>query len=71
MSKEISLLLNKRSKLIKIYYNDPINHKKNLMVSTANQCTRLIIAVKEKYLTRLSAKLEDPSAEALKPTGLF
>ena len=31
------------------------------MVSTANECTRLIIAAKEKHLTRLSAKLEDPS----------
>ena len=31
------------------------------MVSTANKCTRLIIAAEEKNLTRLSAKLEDPS----------
>ena len=62
MNKEITLLLKKRSKLIKKYYNDPTNHNKNLMVSTANECTRLIIAVKEKYLTRLGAKLEDPSA---------
>ena len=31
------------------------------MVSTTNECTRLIIAAKEKHLTRLSAKLEDLS----------
>ena len=31
------------------------------MVNTADECTRLIIAAKEKYLIQLSAKLEDPS----------
>ena len=61
MNKEITLLLKKRSKVIKKYYNDPTDHNKNLMVSTANECTRLIIAAKEKNLTRLSAKFEDPS----------
>ena len=53
--------MKKRSKLIKKYYNDPTDHNKILMVGTANECTRLIIAAKEKHLTRLSAKLEDPS----------
>ena len=61
MNKEITLLLEKRSKFIKKYYNDPTDHNKNLMVSTANECTRLIIAAEEKHLTRLIAKLEDPS----------
>ena len=61
MNKEITLLLKKRLKPVKKYYNDPTNHNKSLMVTTANECTRLIIAVKEKLLTRLSAKLEDPS----------
>ena len=54
--------LEERSNLIKKYYNDPTDHNKNLMVTTANECTRLIIAAKEKHLTRMSAKLEDPSA---------
>ena len=53
--------LEERSNLIKKYYNDPTDHNKNLMVTTANECTRLIIAAKEKHLTRMSAKLEDPS----------
>ena len=61
MNKEITLFLKKRSKFIKKYYNDPADHNKNLMVSTANECTRLIIAAEEKHLTRLIAKLEDPS----------
>ena len=61
MNKEISLLLKKRSKLINKYYNDPTDHNNNLVVNTANECTRLIIAAKEKNLTRLSAKLEDAS----------
>ena len=61
MNKEITLFLKKRSKLIKKYYNDPTDHNKILMVGAASECTRIIIAAKEKHLTRLSAKLEDPS----------
>ena len=61
MNKEITLLLKKRSKIIKKYYSDPADHNKTLMLSTANECTRFIIATKEKFLTRLSAKLQDPS----------
>ena len=37
------------------------DHNKNLLVNTANECTRLIIAAEEKYLIQLSAKLEGPS----------
>ena len=37
------------------------DHNKNLLVNTANEYTRLIIAAKEKYLIRLSSKLEGPS----------
>ena len=47
MNKEITLLLKKRSKLIKKYYNDPTDHNKHLMAGTANECNRLIIAAKE------------------------
>ena len=71
MNKEITLLLRKISKLIKKDYNNPTDHNKNSMVSTANEFARLIIAAKEKNLTRLSAKLEDPSTQPLKSTGLF
>ena len=61
MNKEIALLLRKRSKLAKKYYNDPTDHNKYMLVNTANECTRLIIAAKEKNLIRLSAKLYDVS----------
>ena len=44
MNKEITLLLKKRSKLTKIYYNGPTDHNKNLLVNMVNKCTRLIIA---------------------------
>ena len=71
MNKEITLLLRKISKLIKKDYNNPTDHNKNSMVSTANEFARLIIAAKEKNLTRLSVKLEDPSTQPLKSTGLF
>ena len=47
MNKEITLLLKKRSKLTEKYYNDLTDHNKNLLVNTANECTRLIIAAKE------------------------
>ena len=49
MNIEITLLLKKRSKLTKKYYNNSTNHNKNLLVNTANECTRLIIAAKEKF----------------------
>ena len=71
MNKEITLLLRKISKLIKKYYNNPTDHNNNSMVSMSTEFARLIIAAKEKNLTRLSAKLEDPSTQSLKPTALF
>ena len=55
------ITLEEKSKIIKKYYSDPTDHYKTLMLSTANECTRFIIAAKEKHLTRLSVKLEDPS----------
>ena len=62
MNKEITLLLKKRSKLTKKYYNDPTYHNKSLMVNAAFECTRLITAANEKNFIRLSTKLEDLSA---------
>ena len=61
MKKKITLFLRKRWKLTKKYCNDPSDHNKNLLVNTANESTRLIIAAKEKNLIRLIAKLEDPN----------
>ena len=63
MSKEIALLLKRRSKLTRKYHNTPTDHNKNLMVNTANNSTRLIIAAKNKNPIRLSAKLEDVSTD--------
>ena len=48
MNKEMTLLLKKRSKLTKKYYNDPTDHNRNLVVNMVNECTRLNIAAKEK-----------------------
>ena len=61
MNEEITLLLIKRSKLTMKCYNDPTDHNKNLLINTANECSRLIIAAKEKNLIQLSGELEDPS----------
>ena len=61
MNKYIALLLKERLKLTKKYYNDPTDHNKNLLVNTANEYTRFIIAAKQKNIIRLSANLEDPS----------
>ena len=49
MNTEITLLLKKRSNLTKKYYNDPTYRNKNLMVDAVYECTRLIIAAKEKF----------------------
>ena len=56
MNKYIALLLKERLKLTKKYYKDS-----NLLFNTANECTRFIIAAKQKNIIRLSANLEDPS----------
>ena len=61
MNEEITLLLKKRSKLTMKCYNDPTDHNKNLLINTTNECSRLIIAAKEKNLIQLSAEFEDPS----------
>ena len=45
INKEITLLLDRRSKLTNKYYNGPTD----MMVSLANECTKLIIAAKEKF----------------------
>ena len=62
MNREITLLLKKRSKLVKKYYTDPADHNRNLLVNTANECIKLVIAAKEKNLILQSVKLEYPSA---------
>ena len=53
MNKKIILLLKKRSKLTKKYCNGPTDHKKSLLVNAANECTRRIIAAKEKISSDL------------------
>lgn len=70
MNKEITLLLKKRSKITEEYFNDPTDHKRNLLLNTPNEYTRLIMAAKEKSLIRLSAKREI-LAQPLKTSDLF
>ena len=48
MNKKIISYLKKRSRFSQKYYNNPTNENKDLLVNTATECSRLIIAAKEK-----------------------
>lgn len=60
-NKQIISYLKKRSKFSQKYYNNPTDENKDLLVNTATEYSRLIIATKEKNLIRLSNQLEDPN----------
>ena len=58
-SKIISYLRN-MSKLTKRYYSNPTEENKNL-TAKSNECSNMIIEVKERYTNKLSKKLDYPS----------
>ena len=47
MTKEINSYLKRRSKLAKKYYNNATDYNKNLLVNTATEGSKLIIADKK------------------------
>ena len=57
-SKIISCLRN-RYKLIKRYYSNPTEEKKNLLTAKSNECLDIIIEAKERYTSKLSKRLDD------------
>ena len=59
--KIISSLRN-RSKLTKRYYYKPAEKNNNLPTIKSNKCSKMIAKAKERYINKLSKKLDDPSA---------
>ena len=53
--------LRNRSKLTKRYYSNPTEENKNLLTAKSNECSRMVVEAKERYTTKLSKKLDDPS----------
>ena len=50
----------KRTKYTKRFYKNPSDYNKDLLNNQANECTKLIIQVKEKHIAKMSAKLDNP-----------
>ena len=59
MNKSIILSLKKRSKLAKIYHNNPSEYNKEGIINQAKKHTQLIIDAKEQNIAKMSAKLDD------------
>ena len=56
----IKLSLKKRSKLTNRYHSNPTADNKEALDFKAKECTSLIIESKERFVTKMSAKLENP-----------
>ena len=61
MNPKIISSLRNRSKLTKRYYSNPTEENKNLLTAKSNECSRMVVEAKERYTTKLSKKLDDPS----------
>ena len=64
MTPKISAALKKRSKLSKKYYANPSISKKEELNSCTKYCSEIITDAKDKFLNRLSVKLDDPNTSA-------
>ena len=53
--------LKKRTKYTKRFCENPSDYNKDLLNNQANKCTRLIIQAKEKYIAKMSGKLDNPN----------
>ena len=54
------LSLKKRSKLTKGYHGNPTANNKEALDFQAKECTSLIIESKERFIAKMSAKLDNP-----------
>ena len=50
--------LKKRSILVKRYYRNPSECKKETLLNQANECTKLITEAKRNYIAKISSKLD-------------
>ena len=64
MTPKISATLKKRSKLSKKYYANPSISNKEELNSCTKYCSEIITDAKDKFLNRLSVKLDDPNTSA-------
>ena len=60
INKSIKLSLKKPSKLSKTYHNNPTANNKEALDFQAKESTSLIIESKERYIAKMSAKLDNP-----------
>ena len=61
MNPKIISSLRNKCKLTKRYYSNPTERNKNLLTAKSNECSNMIVEVKERYTDKLSKKLDDPS----------
>ena len=52
--------LRKRSILVKRYYRNLSEYNEETLLNQANECTKRIIEAKQKYIAKMSSKLECP-----------
>ena len=56
----IKLSLKKRSKLTKIYHSNPTSNNTEALDCLAKECTSLIIESKDRFVAKMSAKVDNP-----------
>ena len=56
--------LKKRKKLAKFFYKNPSDYNKNALFDQSNKCTELILQSKSNNITKMSAKLDNPTLVA-------
>ena len=52
--------LRNRSKLTK-YYSNVVEENRNLLAAKSNECSNMIVKIKERYISKLRKNLDDPS----------
>ena len=60
MNPKIISFQRNRSKLTQRYYSNPTEENKNLLTAKSDECSNMIIDAKERYINKLSKKLDDP-----------
>ena len=60
MNPKISSSLRKRAKLTKLFYKNPSDSLKVLLMSKSIECSNLIVTAKENYHKKVTEKLDNP-----------
>ena len=60
MNPKISSSLRKRAKLTKLFYKNPSDSLKELLMSKSTECSNLIVTAKENYQKKMAEKLDNP-----------